>query len=166
MNFVDKQVKGNERSLINITFSIAKDTANMEVGEFISFDKFFGAMFQGSMQHLGQRALSNARQALDLITDPNKQEFYRRVVYVLFMVCNLSDVDKQSFSATIDNIVTLLMTKIDASKAAIKQEVSNVLAFLIDKAVIRKVKRKPAVKFMSFILRKSQKSHNLSATNR
>ena len=140
MNFVDKQVKGNERSLINITFSIAKETANMEVGEFISFDKFFGAMFQGSMQHLGQRALSNARQALDLILDPEKQEFYRRVVYVLFMVCNLSDVDKQSFSATIDNIVTLLMTKVDASKAAIKQDVSTVLAFLIDKAVIRKVK--------------------------
>ena len=140
MNYVDKQVKGNERSLINITFSITKDTAQMEVGEFISFDRFFGAMFQGSMQHLGQRALSNARHALDLITDPEKQEFYRRVVYILFMVCNLSDVDKQSFSATIDNIATLLMTKIDASKAAIKQDVSTVLAYLIDKAVIRKVK--------------------------
>ena len=140
MNFVDKQVKGNERSLINITFSIAKETKDMEVGEFISFDKFFGAMFQGSMQHLGQRAFSNARQALELITDPKKQEFYRRVVYVLFMVCNLSDLDKQSFSATIDNIVTLLMTKIDASKADIKNEVGTVLSFLIDKAVIRKIK--------------------------
>lgn len=157
MNFVDKQVKGNERSLINITFSIAKDTANMEVGEFISFDKFFGAMFQGSMQHLGQRALSNARQALDLITDPNKQDFYRRVVYVLFMVCNLSDVDKQSFSATIDNIVTLLMTKIDASKAAIKQEVSNVLAFLIDKAVIRKVKTETGSEIYEFYTEEESK---------
>ena len=140
MNYVDKQVKGNERSLINITFSIAKETADMEVGEFISFDRFFGAMFQGSMQHLGQRAMANARQALELIDDARKQDFYRRVVYVLFMICNLSDVDKPSFLATIDNIVTLLMTKVDASKAAIKQEVSTVLAFLIDKAVIRKTK--------------------------
>ena len=140
MNYVDKQVKGNERSLINITFSIAKETANMEVGEFVSFDRFFGAMFQGSMQHLGQRAFENARLAVSHVTDPVKQEFYRRVVYVLFMICNLSDVDKPSFSATIDNIVTLLMTKVDASKAAIKQDVSTVLSFLIDKAVIRKTK--------------------------
>jgi len=157
MNFVDKQVKGNERSLINITFSIAKETANMEVGEFISFDKFFGAMFQGSMQHLGQRALSNARQALDLITDPEKQDFYRRVVYVLFMVCNLSDVDKQSFSATIDNIVTLLMTKVDASKAAIKQDVSTVLAFLIDKAVIRKIKTETGSEIYEFYTEEESK---------
>lgn len=157
MNYVDKQVKGNERSLINITFSIAKDTAQMEVGEFVSFDRFFGAMFQGSMQHLGQRALSNARHALDLITDPEKQEFYRRVVYVLFMVCNLSDVDKQSFSATIDNIVTLLMTKIDASKAAIKQDISTVLAFLIDKAVIRKVKTDNGAEIYEFYTEEESK---------
>jgi hypothetical protein len=38
----------------------------MEVGEFIPFDRFFGAMFQGSMQHLGQRAIENARQASNL----------------------------------------------------------------------------------------------------
>lgn len=140
MNYVDKQVKGNERSLLNITFSIAKETAECEVGEFIPFDRFFGAMFQGSMQHIGQRAMANAREALDLVTDEDKQTFYRRVVYVLFMVCNLSEVDKQSFSATIDNIVTLLMTKVDANKAAIKEEVSQVLAFLMDKAVIRKIR--------------------------
>lgn len=140
MNYVDKQVKGNERSLLNITFSIAKETAECEVGEFIPFDRFFGAMFQGSMQHIGQRAMANAREALDMVTDEDKQTFYRRVVYVLFMVCNLSEVDKQSFSATIDNIVTLLMTKVDANKAAIKEEVSQVLSFLMDKAVIRKIK--------------------------
>ena len=157
MNYVDKQVKGNERSLINITFSIAKETANMEVGEFISFDRFFGAMFQGSMQHLGQRALGNARQAISHIDDPQEQEFYRRVVYVLFMICNLSDVDKPTFSATIDNIVTLLMTKVDASKAAIKQEVSTVLAFLIDKAVIRKAKTETGSEIYEFYTEEESK---------
>ena len=150
MNYVDKQVKGNERSLLNITFSIAKETAECEVGEFIPFDRFFGAMFQGSMQHLGQRAMSNARQALDLIDDEKKQAFYRRVVYVLFMVCNLSDSDKQGFSATIDNIVTLLMTKMDANKAAIKEEVSQVLSFLMDKSVIRKVKKDVSTEIYEF----------------
>ena len=150
MNYVDKQVKGNERSLLNITFSIAKETAECEVGEFIPFDRFFGAMFQGSMQHLGQRAMSNARQALDMIDDEKKQAFYRRVVYVLFMVCNLSDSDKQGFSATIDNIVTLLMTQMDANKAAIKEEVSQVLSFLMDKSVIRKVKKDVSTEIYEF----------------
>lgn len=150
MNYVDKQVKGNERSLLNITFSIAKDTANLEVGEFIPFDKFFGPMFQGSMQHLGQRAMENARQALNLIEDEKLKEFYRRVVYVLFMVCNLSEQDKQTFSATIDNIVTLLMTKVDASKAAIKNEVCKVLDFLMDKSVIRKIKTDTGTEIYDF----------------
>lgn len=140
MNYVDKQVKGNERSLINITFSIAKETAQCELGEFVPFDAFFGAMFQGSMQHLGQRAISNARDAVDMVSDKKKQAFYRRVANVLFMICNLSDVDKPAFSATIDNIVTLLMTKVDASKAAIKSDVSEVLNYLMDKSVIRKTK--------------------------
>lgn len=140
MNYVDKQVKGNERSLINITFSIAKETAQCELGDFIPFDAFFGAMFQGSMQHLGQRAFSNAREAVDIVSDPKKQAFYRRVANVLFMICNLSDVDKPAFSATIDNIVTLLMTKVDQQKDVIKNDVRSVLAYLMDKSVIRKAK--------------------------
>lgn len=157
MNYVDRQVKGNERSLINITYSIARETQEMEVGEFIPFDRFFGAMFQGSMQHLGQRAFENARQALELIEDEKKQAFYRRVVYVLFMICNLKEEDKQQFSATIDNVVTLLMTKIDASKAAIKQDVSSVLAYLIDKAVIRKVKTDNGAEIYEFFTEEESK---------
>ena len=140
MNYVDRQVRGNERSLINITYSIAQDTQNMKVGQFISFDKFYGAMFQGSLQHLGKRAFDNAEQALSTIKDPAKQEAYRRVVYVMFMICNLSDSDKQTFAATVDNIVTLLMDEIDENKAAIKHDVQTVINFLIDKAVIRKLK--------------------------
>lgn len=157
MNFVDKQVKGNERSLINITYSIAKETQEMEVGEFIPFDKFYGAMFQGSMQHLGQRAFENARQALEIIDDEKKQSFYRRVAYVLFMICNLKEEDKQQFSATIDNVVTLLMTKIDASKAAIKQDVAAVIAYLIDKAVIRKVKTDTGSEIYEFFTEEESK---------
>jgi hypothetical protein len=157
MNYVDKQVKGNERSLINITYSIARETQDMEVGEFIPFDRFYGAMFQGSMQHLGQRAFENARQALEVIEDDEKQSFYRRVVYVLFMVCNLKEEDKQQFSATIDNVVTLLMSKIDASKAAIKQEVSTVLAYLIDKAVIRKIKTETGSEIYEFFTEEESK---------
>lgn len=157
MNFVDKQVKGNQRSLINITYSLAQQTQEQEVGEFIPFDKFYGPMFQGSMQHLGRRAFSNAEDALSLITDPKQKDFYTRVAYVLFMVCNLSDTDKQTFSATIDNITTLLMSKIDASKAAIKQEVSAALSFFIDKAVIRKVRTEAGIETYEFYTEEESK---------
>lgn len=157
LNYVDKQVKGNERSLINITYSIARETQDMEVGEFVPFDKFFGAMVQGSMQHLGQRAFQNARQALEVIDDDKKQAFYRRVMNVLFMICNLKEEDKQQFSATIDNVVTLLMTKVDASKAAIKQDVSTVFAYLIDKAVIRKVKTDTGAEIYEFFTEEESK---------
>jgi hypothetical protein len=157
MNYVDKQVKGNERSLINITYSIAKETAEMEVGEFISFDRFFGAMFQGSMQHLGQRAISNARDAVKMITDEKKQEFCSRVVNVLFMICNLAEEDKPQFSATIDNIVTLLMTKVDENKYDIKNEVSSVLNYLMDKAVIRKVKTESNTEIYEFYTEEESK---------
>lgn len=157
MNYVDKQVKGGERSLINITFSIAKETAEMEVGQFISFDRFFGAVFQGSMQHLGLRALSNACEALKQVADEKKHDFYQRVVYVLFMICNLADEDKQQFSATIDNVVTLLMTKMDESKAAIKSDVSEVLAYLIDKAVIRRKKTDSGTEIYEFYTEEESK---------
>lgn len=157
MNFVDKQVKGNERSLLNITFSIAKETAECEVGEFVPFDRFFGAMFQGSMQHLGQRAMENARQALEALPDKNKTEFYRRVVYVLFMVCNLAEGDKQSFSATIDNIATLLMTKVDANRATIKNDISEVIDYLIDKSVIRKIKTETGSEIYDFYTEEESK---------
>lgn len=157
MNYVDRQVRGNERSLINITHSIAKETQNMEVGRFISFDKFYGAMFQGSLQHLGKRAFENAEQALSTITDPDKQENYRRVVYVMFMLCNLSDSDKQTFAATVDNIVTLLMDKIDENKAVIKHDVQTIINFLIDKAVIRKMKTEAGNEVYEFLSEEESK---------
>ncbi|MCD8207246.1 MAG: BREX system P-loop protein BrxC [Bacteroidales bacterium] len=138
MNYVDQQVKGNERSLLNITFSIAKETRDWEVGKYIiPFDKFFGAMFQGSMQHLGQVALDNANKAVNQIEDEEKRKFYIRVVYILFMICNLGDADKPSFPANIDNVVTLMMTKFDDNRAGIRSEVEKVLSYLMDKVVIR-----------------------------
>ena len=157
MNYVDRQVRGNERSLINITHSIAKETQNMEVGQFIAFDKFYGAMFQGSLQHLGKRAFENAEQALGNITDPSQQEFYRRVVNVMFMICNLSDSDKQTFSATVDNIVTLLMDKVDENKAAIKHDVQTVINFLISKAVIRKMRTEAGNEVYEFLSEEESK---------
>lgn len=138
MGYVDRQVKGNERSLINITYSIVRKTKDWTVGDFVPFDSFFGAMIRGSMQHNGLRAIQNANDALGLIQDKEKRAFYQRVVYVLFMICNLSDSDKPSFAATIDNVATLLMTKTDANRSTIKNNVAEVLTFLIENSVIRR----------------------------
>jgi len=140
LNYVNKEVKGNERSLLNITYYIARDTRNQNVGEFISFDSFFGPMFQGSMQHIGQRALENARLVIEKIQNEDTQKFYRRVVYSLFMICNMADNDKRTFPATLDNIAVLLMTKIDENKASIKDAVQKVLDDLMDKSIIRENK--------------------------
>ncbi len=141
LNYVDRQVKGNERSLINITNSIVRETADHELGHFISFDRFFGAMFQGSMQHAGQRAIANARQAVaNGGLDDKERSFCERVVNVMFMICNLADNDKFVFPANIDNITTLLMDKIDDNKAALKNDVEKALRFLVEKLVVRKGK--------------------------
>ncbi len=140
IGFVDRQVKGNERSLLNITHSIAKATASWELGRLIPFDMFFGPMFQSSMQHRGLRAIENAHRAVAQTPPGEDREFYRRVEYVLFMISHLSDADKPGFAATIDNIVTLLMDEIDADKAATKEHVQRVLNYLIDKSVIRRDK--------------------------
>lgn len=166
LDFVDRQVKGGERSLINITFSIAKETADYEVGEFIPFDKFFGTAFQGSMKHDGILAMRNARQALDQVTDKKKKAFYERVVYVLFMICNLDAVNKPQFSATVDNVVTLLMTKLDESKAAIKNDVSEALAYLMEKAVIRREKTDNGTEIYEFYtVEESRVAHLISNTS-
>lgn len=148
--YLDKQVRGDERSLINITFSIAKETAEDEVGDFIPFDRFFGAMLQGSMQHIGRNAIKNGRKAVESIADAKKQKFASRVVDVMFMICNMSEVDKNGFAANIDNITTLLMTKIDQSKAAIKSDVAEVLDYLEAEKVIRKSKSESGTEFYEF----------------
>lgn len=157
IGYVDRQVRGDERSLINITFSIAKETAEHEVGDFIPFDRFFGAMFQGSMQHLGRRAIQNARKTVDAITRQEKQEFATRVVNVMFMLCNMANLDKQQFAANVDNIATLLMDKVDQSKAKIKADIGEVIQLLEDDSVIRKMKSESGAEFYEFYTEEESK---------
>ena len=157
IGYVDRQVRGDERSLINITFSIAKETAQHEVGDFIPFDRFFGAMFQGSMQHLGRRAIQNARKTVEGITRPEKQEFATRVVNVMFMLCNMAAVDKQQFAANVDNISTLLMTKVDQSKAKIKADIAEVITLLEEDSVIRKMKSDNGTEYFEFYTEEESK---------
>ena len=133
--YVEKEVKGNERSVIKVTHATARDHMNDNIGDFIPFDAFYNATFKGSLMASGQRAISNANAIIAQY--PRDPEFGRRVVDVLFMICNLKDDEKLAFPATVDNITTLLMKDVDAQKVTLKNDVQKVLDFLKQNNVIR-----------------------------
>ena len=146
--FVDTEVKGNERSIIKVTYNTAQLTKNDEIGHFISFDQFFQSMFQNVLMAKGQKALDNAAKLA--LQYPGDVEFAKRVVNVLFMVANLKDSERLVFKSTVDNIATLLMKDIDAQKLALREEVQKVLQFLCDHNAIRKETDKAKDEFYLF----------------
>jgi len=134
--FVDKEVKGNERSVLKITHNTVYNTREEEVGKFISFDQFYSAMFEAGLQPKGRRARRNADSVILKYKDV---DFGKRVVDVLYMICNISENDQMMFPATVDNVVTLLMTDIDQNRLELKQQVERVLEFLKQESIIRLV---------------------------
>lgn len=132
--FVDKEVKGNERSVLKITHNTVYNTRDEEVGKFISFDQFYSAMFEAGLQPKGRRARRNADNVIVKYADV---DFGKRVVDVLYMICNISENDQSQFPATVDNVVTLLMTDIDQNRLDLKQKVERVLEFLKKESIIR-----------------------------
>lgn len=134
LRYIDAQSRGNERSIIKITHSTAIKTMDEPVGQFVSFDKFYNAMFEGSLMASGQRAINNAK---DMIQEYDDVKFAEKVVNILFMICNLSDPDKLLFPATEEHIVTLLMEDVDTNKAELINRVERTLAFLDQKHIIR-----------------------------
>lgn len=148
LNYVNKEVKGNERSVIRITHNIAKSNSQAEVGTFISFDQFFNDMFRASLQPSGVQARRNAEEAANKYA--SDKDFAHRVVNVLFMICNMDDQDKQQFPATVENIVTLLMRDIDTPKTTMKDDVRRVIDHLIENNVIREVKPEKGAEYYKF----------------
>jgi len=142
-DFVDREVKDSARSVLNVTFRVAKETQNIEVGQFISFDQFFNTMFKGSLTAIGQRSLKNADDIAAAY--PANPEFAHRVVNVLFMICNLGEAEKQTFPATVDNVTTLLLRDLDTPKLSLKHEVEDVTKFLCDKNVLQVIPAKGTI---------------------
>lgn len=134
LQYVDTEVKGNERSVLKITHKTAQDHGVDEVGSFISFDMMYSSMFEAGLKHDGQRAIKNANTIIATYAD---RPFGQRVVNLLFMLCNISDKDKLLFPATLDNIVTLMMTEVDQSKLELREKISKVLEYLIENSVVR-----------------------------
>lgn len=138
LEFVNREVKGNERSIIKVTHSTAKDTKEQEVGDFVSFDQFYNSMFSQGLSAKGVRAVQPAENVAKEYSDP---KFATRVVHILFMLCYMSEQHRQQFSACADNITTLLMQDIDCQKLSLKNDVQSVLDFLIANNIIRKETR-------------------------
>ena len=134
LGYVETEVKGNERSIIKVTFKAAQFTSKKELGFFVPFDQFFYAMFQDALLDKGLRALKNAAEMAKTYT--GDVAFAQRVVNALFMVANMGENDKLLFKATIDNLTTLLMDNLDAVKAVLKKDVQDVLDFLCEKKAI------------------------------
>lgn len=135
-SYVDVQVRGNERSILKVTHTTAKNAREEEVGKLIAFDRFYNAMFEDSLTNMGQHAIKNANEMIKTYSDGDPA-FGKRVVNLLFMICNLSQSDQLLFPATLDNILTLMLEDVDAQKAALRQEVEKVLTFLYSKHILR-----------------------------
>lgn len=136
LGYVAKQVKGNERSIIKVVHATAKMTAGQEVGKFVAFDELYNSMFEEGLQNKGQKAIDNAvRIAKTYTQDP---VLAKRIVNILFMVCNISTNDQLIFQANVDNITSLLVTDATAPRLTLKEKVEKVLEFLCDNNVIRR----------------------------
>ncbi len=135
-----KEVKGNERSIIKVIHSTAQANADAELGKFISFDELYNNMFEEGLQARGQKAVDNAlRMARTYQTDkPEKTRLAVRVANVLFMICNISQTDQLLFPATVDNVTSLLVNNMDTPRLTIKNEVEKIVEFLCDNNIIRR----------------------------
>jgi len=140
LGYVAKEVKGNERSIIKVIHSTAKNNADQELGRFVSFDELYNNMFEEGLQARGQKAVENAiRMARTYCTDkPEQTALAVRVANILFMICNISQTDQLLFPATVDNVTSLLVNKMDTPRLTIKNDVEKIVEFLCDNNIIRR----------------------------
>ena len=96
-------------------------------------------MFEEGLQARGQKAIENAERVIKEYKDP---EFGKRVVNVLFMICNLKPTDKLQFPASMQNIVVLMLNSLDIPKLTIQDKVESVLSYLCEKNIIQEVQSK------------------------
>ena len=158
LQYVDTEVKGNERSVLKITHKTAQDHKEDPVGGFISFDMMFTSMFEAGLKHAGQRALRNADLIIKTYED---RPFGERVVKLLFMLSNISAPNKLLFPATLDNMVTLMMTEVDQSKLDLREKIVKVLEYLEQKSVVRKESKEGSADVYCFLTEEESEVNRL-----
>jgi len=133
LQFVIKEVKDNERSVIGITHITIQEHAKDEVGGFISFDAFYNRMFKTNLTHRGAKAIQNGLE-LDFV---KQNPFAQRVVKVLFMVSNLLESQRMTFPSNIDNLTVLLMQELDQNRMQLQKQIREVLEKLREESIVR-----------------------------
>lgn len=136
LQFVIKQVKDNERSILGITHFTAKEHASDKVGGFMPFDAFYNRQFKTNLTNRGAKAVNNA---LELPYVQNNA-FAERVVKVLFMISNLLENQRQTFPSNIENLGVLLMNTLDQNKMQLQKNIAEVLNRLVEESIIREEK--------------------------
>ena len=147
LQYVDKEKKGTERSIIKITHTAAKNCMDSQVGSLVSFDQLYNAVLEGGLTIIGQRSISNAISVIEQYKD---KAFGRKVVNILFMICHMADSDKVVFPATIENIVNLMTAKVDEDLLPLKEKVVDVLEYLEGENIIRKEKSDKGIEYYNF----------------
>ncbi len=123
LQYVAKEVKGNERSILKVVHSTAIAEKDQDMGHFVSFDSLYNSMFEEGLQARGQKAIENAERVIKEYKDP---EFGKRVVNVLFMICNLKPTDKLQFPASLQNITVLMLNSLDTPKLTLQDKVESI----------------------------------------
>jgi hypothetical protein len=133
INYVIKEVKDNERSVLGITHFTVKEHAEKDIGFFMPFDAFFNKQFRQNLTHTARRIIDRANQ-LDFI---KKDTFATRVVNTLFMIANLSDDKRIAFPSNLDNLCILLMQEPDTNRLELQSKIQTVLEKLVEQNIIR-----------------------------
>ncbi|WP_405291007.1 BREX system P-loop protein BrxC [Algibacter sp. Ld11] len=136
LQFVIKQVKDNERSILGITHYTAKEHADDAVGGFMPFDAFYNKSLETNLTQRGYKAIQNALELSYVKNDA----FAQRVVKVLFMISNLLENQRQTFPSNIENLGVLLMDALDQNKKELQKKITKVLTRLSEESIIREEK--------------------------
>ena len=133
LEYVIKEVRDNERSVLGITHFTVKKYGDQDLGYFVPFDGFFNEQFRSNLTHAASQMIDRAMKLDVVVNDP----FARRVVFTLFMISNLSDSKKITFPADLDNLTTLLISETDANRLDSQHKIQKVLDKLSDQHIIR-----------------------------
>ena len=137
-DYVQKEVKDNERSILKITHVTAKLKKDKHLGYFVPFDAFYNNMMEENFIHKGHRAIE---PALKLTwSSEEEKSFALRVIHVLFMISNLNESNRQQLESNIDNITWLLIDSLENNRKELKEKITKVIETLRDENVIREEK--------------------------
>jgi len=134
LDYVVKEVRDNERSVLGITHFSARNHKDKDVGYFIPFDAFFNEQFKTNLTHNARRIIDKVN-SLDFIKGDH---FSQRVVNTLFMVSNLTDTIRGNFPVNVENLATLLMEKPNINRLDLQNKVQVCLDKLEYQGLIRK----------------------------